>query len=58
MSVAVWTGLGVGVKAGSDTHTHARTQGSLEEAFKAEVISAETKVLNEQGKEIPLPVKA
>ncbi|KAG1667057.1 hypothetical protein FOA52_000420 [Chlamydomonas sp. UWO 241] len=36
----------------------AMSEGTLEEAFKAEVISAETKVLNEEGKEIPLPIKA
>ena len=30
----------------------------LEEDFKAEAISAETVVLNEAGKQIPLPVKA
>ncbi|KAG1655115.1 hypothetical protein FOA52_007268 [Chlamydomonas sp. UWO 241] len=36
----------------------AMSEGTLEEAFKAEVISAETKVLNEDGKEIPLPTKA
>ena len=29
----------------------------LEEDFKAEAISAETVVLNEEGKEVPLPEK-
>eukprot|EP00955_Chlamydomonas_euryale_P047010 353561-Chlamydomonas_euryale.AAC.6 len=33
-------------------------EANLEADFKAEAISAETKVLNEQGKEIPLPPKA